>query len=85
MITIYDNTPLLFPLHNYLPYSDNAVGNVVLALWTVQFGLWYRVGAVRARSEWFLNFTLVRFPRGEKRQYLVVTYTYVVLCIHSTG
>ena len=30
-------------------YSDNAVWNVVLALWTVQLGLGNRVGTIGAR------------------------------------
>ena len=43
-------------------YSDNAVWDVVFALWAVQLGLRNRVGTIRARFQWFLNLTLVWLP-----------------------
>ena len=43
-------------------YSDDAVWDVVLALWAVQLGLGNRVGTIGARFQWFLNLTLVWLP-----------------------
>ena len=45
-------------------YSNNAVGNVVLALWAVQLGLGYGVGAVGTGLQWLLYLCLVRLPEG---------------------
>ena len=50
----------IFPLNSY---SDNAVWDVVLALWTVQLGLGNRVGTIRARLQWLLDLTLVWLPK----------------------
>lgn len=43
-------------------YGDDAVWDVVLALWAVQLGLENRVGTIGARFQWLLNLTLVWLP-----------------------
>ena len=56
--TVY--TKAACPIPN--SYSDDAVWDVVLALWAVQLGLGNRVGTIGARFQWLLNLTLVWFP-----------------------
>ena len=54
-------------------HSDNAVGNVILALRAVQLGLRYRVGAVGTGLQWLLCLCLVWLPeRGYTNDLLML-------------